>query len=286
VAVSSGQRQRGTDCPSAARRRYVRLKGVRLAAVTETETVQSIVDAAEAKQGHWTITANVDHLRRYREEPMARRLINNADLVVADGMPLVWASWLVGAPLPERVAGSNMVWSICEAASKRQQSIFLLGGDPGVAARAAEVLQRRYSGLRIAGTMCPPIGFERSSNEVKRIQETLHAAMPDIVFVALGFPKQDLLIRRLKRACPWASFVGVGISLSFVSGDVTRAPGWAGHLGLEWAYRLLQEPGRLARRYLLHGVPFAFRLLLSAARNRRQAGAYWGWEPDDLASLR
>lgn len=260
---------------------YVRLTGVRLAAVTETETVDRIVDAAAERRGHWTITANLDHLRRYQEEPVARRLINNADLVVADGMPLVWASRLVGAPLPERVAGSDMIWSISEAACRRRQSIFLLGGDPGVASRAAGVLKRRYRGLLVAGTLCPAHGFEADELELERIQRAVAEVAPQIVFVALGFPKQDLLIRRLRQALPSASFVGVGISLSFIAGDVSRAPRWVRVAGLEWMYRLLQEPGRLARRYLVSGLPFALGLLTGAISHRDRVdelSTRWGPE--------
>lgn len=264
--------------------RHVRLTGARFAAITEADTVRSIVDAAAARQGFWTITANLDHLRRYRKDQVARQLINGADLVVADGMPLVWASRLVGSPLPERVSGSSMIWSISEAACERRQSIFLLGGAPGVGARAAQVLQKRYADLNIVGTLCPPMGFDSDLAELERIQQRVTEAAPQIVFVALGFPKQDLLIVQLRRTLPAASFIGVGISLSFVAGDIPRAPTWVRSLGFEWFYRLLQEPGRLARRYLVDGLPFALRLLAAALRNRSRAGSAagvsWGWDTD------
>jgi N-acetylglucosaminyldiphosphoundecaprenol N-acetyl-beta-D-mannosaminyltransferase len=260
----------------------MRLMGAPIGVVTEAEAVRAIVDAAEAGRGHWTITANLDHLRRYHRDPTERGLIDDADLVVADGMPLIWASRFAGEPLPERVSGSNMVWSICEAASARGQSVFLLGGDPCVAERAAKIFRDRYPGLEIAGTSCPPIGFENDEQELDRIQRQVTEAAPRIVFVALGFPKQDLLIRILRSSLPGASFLGVGISLSYATGDVSRAPGWVCHLGLEWAYRLSQEPTRrLARRYLVDGLPFSLRLMMSAARHRVRRGgpgAAWGWD--------
>ncbi len=258
-----------TDEVSAGPERCVSLMGAPIAVVTEAAAVQTIVDAAEAGRGHWTITANLDHLRRYRREPVARSLIDEADLVVADGMPLIWASRLAGEPLPERVSGSSMVWSICEAACARRQSVFLLGGDPSIADRAARVFQDRYPGLQIAGTACPPRGFENDERELDRIHRQVTQASPQIVLVALGFPKQDLLIRTLRRSLPGASLLGVGISLSYATGDLSRAPSWVCHLGLEWAYRLCQEPTRLlARRYLLNGLPFAPRLMMSAIRHR------------------
>jgi len=258
----------------------MRLMGAPMAVVTETEAVLSILDAAQAGMGNWTITANVDHLRRYHRDPAQRDLIDEADLVVADGMPLVWASRLAGEPLPERVSGSSMVWSICEAASARGLSVFLLGGELGVAQRAAGVFRERYPGLRIAGTMCPPVGFEHDPRELERIRLQVCEAAPSIVFVAMGFPKQDLLIRTMRGYLPGASFMGVGISLSYAAGDLSRPPGWICQLGLEWAYRLWQEPTRrLVRRYIVDGAPFALRLLTSATRHRagrRSPGVDWG----------
>jgi N-acetylglucosaminyldiphosphoundecaprenol N-acetyl-beta-D-mannosaminyltransferase len=251
----------------------MRLMGTPMAVITEASAVRAIIDAAEAGRGHWTVTANVDHLRRYHRDPAEKSLIDDADLVVADGMPLIWASRLAGEPLPERVSGSSMVWSICEAASARGQSVFLLGGAPGVAERAAETLGASYPELRIAGTACPREGFESDERELERIQRQVTAAAPQIVFVALGFPKQDLLIRRLRSALPATSFLGVGISLSYVTGDLVRAPAWICRLGLEWAFRLAQEPTRrLARRYLVDGLPFALRLLVHSAWSRAHGG--------------
>jgi N-acetylglucosaminyldiphosphoundecaprenol N-acetyl-beta-D-mannosaminyltransferase len=268
-----------TDGAWTAPTRLMRLMGAPMGVVTEAEAVREIVDAAAAGGGHWTITANLDHIRRYHRDPLQRALIDDADLVVADGMPLIWASHLAGEPLPERVSGSSMVWSICEAASARGQSVFLLGGDPGVAERAADVFRDRYPGLEIAGVACPPVGYEGDEDELSRIERQACEAAPNIVFVALGFPKQDLLIRRLRGALPGASFLGVGISLSYATGDLSRPPSWICNFGLEWAYRLWQEPTRrLARRYLLDGLPFAVRLTLSAARYRVRPGAPGTWD--------
>ena len=178
-------------------------------------------------------------------EPIEKGLIDDADLVVADGMPLIWASRLAGEPLPERVSGSSMVWSICEAASARGQSVFLLGGDPGVAERAAEVFRQSLPGPRDRRHGVPSRRFrERRSGSSSAFSARSTEAAPRIVFVALGFPKQDLLIRILRSSLPHASFLGVGISLSYATGDVSRPPGWICRLGLEWAYRLSQEPTR------------------------------------------
>jgi N-acetylglucosaminyldiphosphoundecaprenol N-acetyl-beta-D-mannosaminyltransferase len=268
----------------------MRIMGAPVAAVTESEAIQAMLDAAADRRGYWAITANLDHLRRYCHEPLAKELMDSADLVVADGTPLVWASQLAGTSLPERVAGSNMIWSICEAAGNQGQSVFLLGGAPGVADRAASTLCERYPNLKIVGTLCPPMGFEADEQELRRICDHLTRTAPQIVLVALGFPKQDILIRHLRPFLPHAAFMGVGISLSFVTGEVQRAPRWTHRLGLEWLYRLSREPGRLARRYLRDGLPFAIRMLGSAAHHRVRPGGSsqsrtWGYCEETSISL-
>src|SRR4029077_9646151 len=207
-------------------------------------------------------------------------LHDEVDLIVADGTPLVWASLIAGTPLPERVTGSNLIWSICEAASRRRVPVFLLGGNPGIADRAAKVLVDRYEGLRIAGTICPPFGFEEDAEELRRIERRVVEAEPGIVLLGLSFPKQDLLIRRLRGSLPHSSFIGVGAGFNFVSGEISRAPRWTHDLGLEWAHRLYKEPRRLAKRYLVKGMPFVFRLLTSATWHRclrHGADSGWGW---------
>ncbi len=256
----------------------MRLMGMPMAVVSEASAVQAVVGAAETAQGHWIITANLDHLRRYHRNSVEKGLIDEADLVVPDGMPLIWASRIAGEGLPERVSGSNIVWSICEAASAARQSVFLLGGDPGVAERSARIFQDTYPNLVIAGTTCPPVGFETDERELAHIQRQVIDAEPQIVFVALGFPKQDLLIRRLRSSLPHVSFLGVGISLSYVTKDLSRAPVWVCNLGLEWAYRLAHEPTRrLARRYIVNGLPFGLRLMAAAAWHRLRPGGSPAW---------
>ena len=125
-----------------------------------------ILRALEAGRGGWIVTMNLDHLRRFGREPTYAALCESTDLVVADGMPLIWASRLQATPLPERVAGSSLIWRISAAAAGRGLSVFLLGGAPGHARAAARVLQRHFPRLRIAGTCCPEMGFERDSRVV------------------------------------------------------------------------------------------------------------------------
>ena len=227
-----------------------------------------VVEALERGRGGWIITPNLDHVRRCSHDVRYAEAMVHADLRVADGMPLIWASRLRGASLPERVAGSDLIWLLSEGLAGRGRSVYLLGGEPGTAETAAEVLRRTYPGLAIAGTCCPPMGFERDDRQMRAVQAGLLAARPDLVFVALGSPKQEYLIQDLRSLLPATWWIGVGISFSFVCGHVRRAPGWMQWCGLEWVHRLAQEPGRLASRYLLHGVPFGLRFLLHSLLRR------------------
>jgi N-acetylglucosaminyldiphosphoundecaprenol N-acetyl-beta-D-mannosaminyltransferase len=255
----------------------IRVMGMEVAATDEHRAARRVVRAAAGGRGVWLITANLDHLRRYRRESRARGLIDAADHVVADGMPLVSASRLAGVPLPGRVAGSDLIWKLCEEAAGEGVSVYLLGGAPGTAERTAAILGERWAELRVAGSCCPPFGFENDPAELARIERALAAARPGLVLVALGFPKQDLLIARLRTLLPEASFAGLGASFSFVAGEIPRAPRWVQRLGGEWLYRLAQEPRRLARRYLRQGLPFAVELFASAARHRLAPRADDGW---------
>ncbi len=251
----------------------VHLARVRVHVVTQAQCVAHVVRCLDAGRGGWIATANLDHLRRLQQPGEFRRVYANATLVVADGMPVVWACRLQGTPLPERVAGSDLIWSLSAAAGRTGRSVFLLGGDEGTAVAAAAMLVAANPGLRVAGTHCPPLGFERDDARVQALRDLLATARPDVVFVALGSPKQELLIDRLRDVLPGAWWIGVGISFSFVAGTVRRAPRWVQRAGFEWLHRLLQEPRRLSSRYLWSGPPFVLRLFASALWRRwRPAG--------------
>jgi N-acetylglucosaminyldiphosphoundecaprenol N-acetyl-beta-D-mannosaminyltransferase len=241
------------------------LLGIDLHAVTEVRCVSILIDEVGAGRGGWIVTPNVDHLRRLVSELAFRELCANADLRVADGMPLIWASRLQGTPLPERVAGSNLIWSVCSAAAEHGHSVFFLGGDPGTAERAAAALKARFPALCVAGTYCPKPGFENEPRQVREVVEALFRSAPNIVFVALGSPKQEQFIKDLRGRLPASWWIGVGISFSFACGDVRRAPRWIQRLGFEWAHRMTQEPKRLFRRYVVDGIPFVGYLLVSSS---------------------
>lgn len=243
----------------------VSLLGIPFLHVTESQLVDHVLSSVAQGRGGWIITPNLDILRQGAQQSEVRALLLRADVLVADGMPLIWASRLQRTPLPERVSGSHIIWSIPEAAAQRGASVFLLGGKEGAADACAKVLLARFPNLKITGTYCPPFGFEKSDAEIAKARAAIASAPADIIFVALSFPKGENLIERIRDVAPRSWWIGVGISFSFVAGDVKKAPRWMQVSGLEWLHRLLQEPKRLARRYLIDGLPFAARLLIGSA---------------------
>ncbi len=244
----------------------VDLRGVKLHAITERQCINHILDELDSHRGGVVVTPNLDHLRRYIADVNFRALVAEADLVVADGMPLVWASKLQRTPLPERVAGSNLISSLSGRRRARGTfglSSWRLGRDRP--AGGGRVASAGFRNLRVAGWHSPPMGFERDTNEMANIITSLSTSKPDIVYVALGSPKQEHLIARLRPILPDAWWLGVGNSFSFLCGDVKRAPLWMQRNGLEWAHRLYQEPRRLFKRYVTSGMPFAVSLLARSA---------------------
>lgn len=262
-------------------------------ACTESDVVALVRAALDLGAGGRIVTPNVDVLRQARDLEV-RGYLADATVVVADGMPLLWASRLAGTPLPERVCGSNLIWSLAAGLGQDGRSVYVLGGEPALpeprtagyadaraalgawsrdgAARAATRLAAASPGLRIAGCASPPRGFDRDANVLAAVCHAVIEAKPDLVYVGLGFPKQERLISRLRPELPFTWFLGCGAAVNFVAGDRSRAPRWMQRTGLEWVHRLASEPRRLAGRYLMHDVPYAIGLLAAAcaARYRRR----------------
>jgi N-acetylglucosaminyldiphosphoundecaprenol N-acetyl-beta-D-mannosaminyltransferase len=248
----------------------VSLMGLRLACIDRHGLLDYVFTSLKAGHGGWVVTANLDFLRRYVRDTEVRELYDAAEIRVADGMPLVWACRIQGDRLPERVPGSSLVWLMIERAAQEGRSVCLFGGAPGVNERAAKVLVEKYPSLRLCGGPSPQIGNPPSTSEVEGVLAELSNLRPDILLVGLGSPKQEYLIRALSAHLPSTWMVGVGISLSFIAGDVKRAPAWMRKMGIEWVHRMLQDPRRLVKRYLVEDLPFVFRLFPHALLARRQ----------------
>lgn len=246
--------------------------GLPFVASTVDALSSAICDSASRAEGGWVVTPNIDILRRWRRDAAFRELVSSATVFTADGLPIVWASQLQGTPLPGRLTGSDLFVDLYRRATRKGLRVALIGGNPGAADEAVAVLAKQEPLFKhMAITHCPPFGFEQMPHEMRAITQLLDDWNPRVVFVGLGSPKQETLIRQLRAERPNAWYLGVGVSFSFVSGDVQRAPPWLQACGLEWLHRMVQEPGRLARRYLFHGVPFALELMWRSARRRRAA---------------
>lgn len=257
-------------------RTQIRLGRLWFDRVTMEEAIGRIDELVRARRRSYVVTPNVDHLVRARQDAEYAAIVDRADLVLADGQPLVWLSRLVGAALPERVAGSDLFPRLCGHAATRGWRVFFLGGDPGAAEAARDVLTARHPNLNVVGTHCPPVGFERDPAARQAALAAVRAAEADIVFVGLGSPKQERwIVAHLSEYGPAVS-IGVGISFSFTAGRVRRAPRWVQRLGLEWLHRVCQEPRRLAGRYFVRGwgfVPIAVADIVRVWIRGERAGA-------------
>lgn len=235
----------------------VAILGVPFDHVTVDETIARIDAMIASRRPHYLVTANVDFLIQAHRDVELRRILLEADLVLCDGTPLLWASRWLGNALPERVAGSDLAPALIRSAAEKGQRLFFLGAAPGVAAEAEAKLKQQYPTLNIVGTYAPPFSHLLEMDHTE-ITNRIKAANPDILLVSFGCPKQEKWIAMHHRALGVPVAIGVGATLDFLAGRVKRAPGWMRRTGTEWCYRLLQEPRRLYRRYandLVHFLP-------------------------------
>jgi len=226
----------------------IALFGVPFDNVTIAQALDRIEEMVGARRPHYIVTANVDFCIQALEDVELRRILFDADLVLCDGTPLVWASQLFGNPLPERVAGADLVPLLLQRAAKKGYRVFFLGGSPQVAERAVERLQAQYPDLVIAGHYAPPFRPLLDMNH-EEISERIRQVQPDLLFVSFGCPKAEKWIAMHYQALGVPVCMGVGATIDFLAGRVRRAPAWMQRLGAEWVYRLAQEPRRLWSRY-------------------------------------
>jgi N-acetylglucosaminyldiphosphoundecaprenol N-acetyl-beta-D-mannosaminyltransferase len=262
----------------------VALCGVPFDNVTIADTLARIDAMIANGRPHYVVTANVDFLVQAHRDVELRRILIEADLVLCDGTPLLWASRWFGNPLPERVAGSDLAPAMIAHAAERGHRIFLLGAALGVAAEAAGRLLEQHPTLKLVGHYAPPFSalLEMDHAEIaRRIRE----AKPDILLVSFGCPKQEKWIAMHYRALGVPVAIGVGATIDFLAGRVKRAPAWMRRTGTEWLYRLLQEPRRLYRRYANDLTYFLPVLALQWRRLRpRAAHAATGRPPLTVAA--
>lgn len=241
----------------------IRVANIQFDNVTMEETVARISEMAELKdRPRHVCTGNLDHLALLQQDEEFRAAYDRADLAIADGMPVVWLSRMAGRPgLKERVAGSDLFWEVARVSHATGIRLFYLGGAPGSAAAAASAIRNHFPNVNVCGVYCPPFAEFGTGAEQDKIREMIREAAPHVLFVALGSPKQEKWIVANKERLGVPVSIGVGASFEMAAGVVRRAPVWMQRTGTEWAYRLVQEPSRMARRYLARDLPFFVRLV-------------------------
>jgi len=252
----------------------VNLFGISLHRITLRESISTLIDwMAQSPSCRYVVTPNVDHVVKLQSNPQMRAAYQSASLVVADGWPLVSASRWLGMSLPERVAGSDLVPGILAAAHRVGGfRVFLFGAAPGVAMAAAEEIRARWPGVQVCGYSSPPPGFERNASQSQVFVDEINACAPHLLVVGLGAPKQEiwLMENAAKLRVPVA--IAAGATIDFLAGVQQRAPLWVQRLRLEWLFRLLSNPKRLAGRYIYGALVFP-RLVASEWWHRRVGGS-------------
>jgi len=248
----------------------VRMFGISLSSVTLGEAAERFSEIARKKETRVIFAANTEAVVLMRSNPEFRRSYIEADYLLADGMPLVWFSHLIGDSLPERVTGSDLLPELCRLAEKKLLKVFLLGGTEEVTPKAVENLLKLFPALQVAGMTTPWIDLSDSEAVSSDLVETINQSGADIVFVGFGAPKQEIWITRNKKKLTTGILLAVGGTFDFLAGKTVRAPLWMQRSGLEWFWRLLHEPKRLWRRYLIGNVRF---LVIAWSEWQRKRGA-------------
>ena len=243
-------------------RQRLRVGSVWIDVLTRPQMLEELSSLVEARDGGTVFTPNVDHIVLAERNADFRHAYDRASMTLADGAPLLWASRFLGIRLPEKLSGSDMVMPMAHLAGVRGWRVYLLGGRPGAAEETARRF-RELHGVNVVGVEAPRIDLADVAGD-SPIIERIRQSRADLVFVALGAPKQELWSERVRSQLQPAVLVSVGASFDFIAGQVRRAPAWLSRIGGEWLFRLAQEPRRLWRRYLVDDPRFVGIVLRSA----------------------
>jgi N-acetylglucosaminyldiphosphoundecaprenol N-acetyl-beta-D-mannosaminyltransferase len=232
--------------------------GISIFNSSSEELVSRIEENLKSKTSTHIVALNPDGFLISQLDPDFRRILSIAEFVICDGVGILIASRLFSEQkIMHRLVGSGLMMRLCELSASKGHRVFLLGGTEGAAERCASSLQKRMPSLQIVGTYEPPLVTNELCFDNAEIVESINSQTPDILFVALGAPKQEKWIERHRRELAAPILMGVGASFDFIGGKVPRAPVWMQRVGIEWLFRLLVEPKRLAKRYLI-GIPRFF----------------------------
>lgn len=241
-----------------------RILNIPVSTVNMDTTVETIMEWIAKRASHFICVRDVHGIMRAQDDSELAEIHERAGLVTPDGMPLVWILRSRGYQQAARVCGADLVAALCEASLKTGARHYFFGGKPGVAERMAAVLVQQFPGLNIAGLSSPPFRA-LSSEEDAVVTQAIAKANPDIVWVGLSTPKQEYWMRDHVGRIPGATLIGVGAAFDFYAGDVKRAPHWMRGSGLEWLHRLISEPRRLWRRYLILAPKFVVKIIRSGS---------------------
>lgn len=233
------------------------------------ETLQTIDGFIRSGMPHQHVVVNVDKLVKASRDQELRKVINDCSLINVDGMPVVWASRLLGKGLKERVAGVDLFEALMARSADKQWRVFLLGAREEVVSRVSEVYRAKYPGLRIVGFRN---GYWTDSEEADVVEE-IKSAKADLLFVAISSPKKELFLGKYQEEMKIPFAMGVGGTFDVAVGKVKRAPLWMQRFGLEWFYRFLQEPRRMFKRYFVDDMAFfslLAREIFNGSRTKRQ----------------
>ena len=246
----------------------IKFMNIEIDNLTMSETLQEIDQLIQEKKSSYVVTPNVDHIVQLEKNKELQEVYKNASLILTDGKPLLWIARWYGTPIKEKISGSDLFPHLCEMAARKGYRMFFLGAAEGIAEKAAEKLKKRFYGLQVVGTYSPTFGFEENEEEMRKIKLMIKKVSPDILIVGLGCPKQEKFMYHYCKDLEVPISLGLGASFDFEAGNIKRAPRWMANHGLEWLFRITQDPKRLAKRYLIDDTKIV-KLVIKYKRNKQ-----------------
>lgn len=246
----------------------IKFMNISIDKLTMSEAIEKIDDLIQREKGAYVVTPNVDHIVQLETDNELKEVYKNANLILADGKPLIWISKLYRNSIKEKISGSDIFPLICDLANKKNYSMYFLGGKEGVAYKAIINLKKKFTNLKVVGYYSPSYNFENDSEEMKKIKNLIKIANPDILIVALGCPKQEKFMYYNCKELNVPISLGLGATIDFEAGTMKRAPKWMSNNGLEWLFRIFQEPKRMAKRYFINDRKI-FKLIYKYRKQRK-----------------
>lgn len=218
------------------------------------EAIEAIEQMIADGSKHYTVAINADVVMKIENDTYLKKIVDEADMVIVDGQPLVWIAKHQGNPVKARISGSDLVPLLMEVAAEKGYTVYIIGGKDGIAEQAKNNLEAKHVCMKIVDTYAPPFGFEKDEAEIEKINEMISDAHPDLVIACFGCPKQEKWIYENYKKYDAKVSICAGATVDFLAGNVKRAPKWMSDKGLEWFYRFLQEPKRMFKRYFVDDI--------------------------------